>query len=100
MVTAWSTRLGHEVDGEQMSGQELISLLDVAAGKCGVMRRLGGGKDFAARLAAMGLAVGTQVEVLQNRGPGPILVLVRGTRIALGRGEALKIIVEALDDGR
>jgi ferrous iron transport protein A len=100
VVTAWSTRLGHEVNGEQMSGQELISLEDVATGKRGVVCQLGGGTDFAARLAAMGLAVGTPVEVLQNRGHGPILVLVRGTRIALGRGEALKIMVEALDDGR
>jgi ferrous iron transport protein A len=90
---------GYEVPGGQMSGQELIPLEDLAAGTCGVVRQLGGGKDFAARLAAMGLAVGTQVEVLQNRRHGPLLALARGTRIALGRGEALKIMVEALDDG-
>lgn len=98
MGTSWSTRLGHEMDGGQTSGQGLIPLEEVAAGKRGVVRQLGGGPDFAARLAAMGPAVGAPVEVLQNRGHGP--ALVRGTRIALGRGEALKITVEAQDDGR
>jgi ferrous iron transport protein A len=42
----------------------------------------------------MGLSVGSRLKVLQNRGHGPLLVLVRDTRIALGRGEALKIMVE------
>ena len=46
------------------------------------------------RLTAMGLIAGAPVEVLQNHGSGPLLVWVRDTRIALGRGEAIKILVE------
>jgi ferrous iron transport protein A len=42
----------------------------------------------------MGLTVGSRLEVLQNRGRGPMLVRVRETRIALGHGEAIKILVE------
>ena len=34
------------------------------------------------------------IEVLQNRRRGPVLVRVRETRIALGHGEAAKILVE------
>jgi ferrous iron transport protein A len=41
----------------------------------------------------MGISVGCQIEVLQNPAHGPLLVLVRDTRIALGRGEASKILV-------
>lgn len=77
-----------------MSEKKLIPLERLAASARGVVRQLGGGRDFARRLAGLGMALGTEVQVLQNRGRGPMLVLVRGTRIALGRGEALKIMVE------
>jgi ferrous iron transport protein A len=42
----------------------------------------------------MGLAEETALVVLQNSGYGPVLVLVRDTRLALGRGEAAKVLVE------
>jgi Fe2+ transport system protein FeoA len=52
------------------------------------------GRQVASRLAAMGLTVGTSIRVLRNPGRGPLMVLVRDTRIALGRGEAEKVLVE------
>ena len=60
-----------------------------------VVRRLAGGRAFAGRLAGMGVVVDSPLEVLQNVGHGPVLILVRDTRIALGRGEAAKILVDA-----
>lgn len=83
-----------------MSDKKLISLERLAAGARGVVRQLGGGRDFARRLAGLGVALGTEAKVLQNRGRGPMLVLVRGTRIALGRGEASKIMVEESEGER
>ncbi|MFO7553233.1 MAG: FeoA family protein [Haliea sp.] len=65
-------------------------------GSLAVVRRLGGGSELANRLAAMGLSLGSSIKVLQNRGQGPVLLLVRDTRIALGRGEAMKILVEEI----
>ena len=59
-----------------------------------VVRQLRGGRELTGRLSAMGLAVGAQLVVLQNSGRGPMLVNVHDTRIALGRGEALKVLVE------
>jgi ferrous iron transport protein A len=59
-----------------------------------VVRGLSGGHEFAARAAALGFTSGAPVTVLQNFGHGPLIVTVRGTRLALGRGEALKIQVE------
>ena len=46
----------------------------------------------------MGLSIGSKLRMLQNTGHGPLLVLVRDTRIALGRGQALKIMVEELPE--
>lgn len=77
-----------------MSHPELVPLDRLPANSQSVVRRLGGGGQFANRLAALGLSVGVAIKVLQNRGQGPVLVLVRDTRIALGRGEAMKIFVE------
>ncbi len=58
-----------------------------------VVSELRGGRGFASRLAGMGITVGCQIEVLQNPAHGSLLVLVRDTRIALGRGVASKILV-------
>jgi len=47
-----------------------------------------------ARLAAMGLVPGVQVRVMRNSGSGPVVVEVKGTRLALGRGMAVRIRAE------
>ena len=48
------------------------------------------------RLAALGFVAGAHLEVLQNSGRGPVLVRVQNTRVALGRNEATKVLVEEL----
>ena len=72
----------------------LVSLDQLPTGARAVVRKLRGGHEFANRLAAMGLVVGSRIEILQNADRGPLLVLVRDTRIALGRGEAMKVVAE------
>ena len=46
------------------------------------------------RLASLGFTPGAEVSMSQNYGRGPLIVTVRGTRVALGRMEAEKIFVE------
>ena len=58
-----------------------------------VVRKLRGGGELVNRFAAPGLTAGAQLVVLQITGHGPMLVNVRDTRIALGRGEASKVLV-------
>ena len=70
------------------------SLAQLPTGAHAVVQRLCGGRGLAGRLASMGLTVGCRLEVLQHRRRGPVLVRVRETRIALGHGEAAKILVE------
>ena len=77
-----------------MADRQYLSLERLQPGSHGIVCKLEGGRGFANRLAAMGLAVGARLEILENRKHGPLLVLVRDTRIALGRSEALKILVE------
>jgi ferrous iron transport protein A len=80
-----------------MTKDQNVSLDSLAAGCSGIVCQLRGGHEFMSRLSAMGLSIGSKFEVLQNRGHGPVLVLVRDTRIALGRGEAIKVMVEELE---
>jgi ferrous iron transport protein A len=47
----------------------------------------------------MGVTPGAEVMVMQNYHRGPMLIEVRDTRVALGRGEALKIEVEPTAPG-
>jgi Fe2+ transport system protein FeoA len=65
-----------------------------------VVSELQGGRGFASRLAGMGISIGCQIEVLQNPARGPLLVRVRDTRIALGRGEASNILVRHSEKGQ
>ncbi len=50
--------------------------------------------NVAKRLEALGMTYGTQVEVLNNKSKGTLIVRVRGTRFALGKGISRKIEVK------
>jgi ferrous iron transport protein A len=79
-----------------------VSLSDVQSGESAQIRAMHGGHQFLSRLASLGFTPGANLRVVQNFGHGPIIVNLRDTRIALGRGEATKILVERLggeDDG-
>ena len=51
------------------------------------------GRGLQARLAAMGLVPGVEIEVVRNSMQGPFIIDVKGSRLMLGRGMANKIIV-------
>ncbi len=54
-----------------------------------------GGRMLRARLLALGLNLGQEVEILQNN-RGLIIVGINGGRVALGRGISQKILTEAV----
>ena len=76
-----------------MASTQPFILSELPDGFRGIVGRVNGGRELAARLAAMGLTAGTEIVVLQNRGFGPMLARVRDTRIALGRGQASLVTV-------
>jgi ferrous iron transport protein A len=69
------------------------TLSDLAPGEMGVVHKLTGGWGFTSRLATLGFTTGAELTMVQNFGRGPLIVNIRGTRIALGRGEAAKVVV-------
>jgi len=68
----------------------------VPEGKKVRVRYVYGGWGLIRRLYALGFIPGEIVQVIKSSF-GPIVVYVRGTRIALGRGVARKIIVEEVE---
>ncbi len=72
-----------------------IPLILVSSGERVKVARFLGGSRMQGRLAAMGLTIGEEIEVINNC--GPIIISVRGTRLALGHGVASKILVTPLD---
>jgi len=63
--------------------------------KAGLGRGWGKGRGFEKRLMDLGLTPGTKVTVVKSAPfHGPLEILVRDTRLALGRGMAERIFVE------
>ncbi|HVO93548.1 MAG TPA: FeoA family protein [Terriglobales bacterium] len=73
-------------------------LAELASGARGIFRGVEAGRGITSRLAALGLVAGSPVEVLQNSGRGPVLVRVHNTRVALGRTEARKVLIEIFEE--
>jgi ferrous iron transport protein A len=71
----------------------MVPLEKLRSGETGFIGALRGGHRFISRLASLGFTSGAEVTVVRNYGHGPIIVLVRGAQIALGRGEANHIRV-------
>lgn len=57
----------------------------------------GEGKRECHRTDEMGIRQGKKIEMLCNEGGGPILLKIDESRIAIGRGMAMKIIVRKID---
>ncbi len=73
-------------------------LTDVPSNHTVQLLHIDAGRKAAQRLAEMGLTPGVQFDVLQNNG-GPLLLRVRGSRLAVGRGMAEKIQVRIQGEG-
>ncbi len=65
----------------------------------GIVTDLIGGRGLLSRMTTLGFTPGAEVMMVQNFGRGPLIVLIRDTRVALGRGEAGKIRIRRASDG-
>jgi Fe2+ transport system protein FeoA len=70
------------------------NLSQIREGEKVVIASLHEGNDLNRRLASLGFTPGVDIEIMQNFGRGPMIVKVRGTKVAIGRGEADKIKVD------
>jgi ferrous iron transport protein A len=76
------------------AGEQQVTLADLRINERAVVLGLSGGRAVIQRLAALGFTPGADVEMAQNYGWGPLIVSTRGARVALGRGEAQRVVVE------
>lgn len=67
----------------QAAAGETVHVVGIEACSCGLVNRL----------ASMGLMINAELKVVRNGHPGPLVVMVRDTKLALGRGMAEKIYV-------
>ena len=83
------TRSG--IEGRK-TDKKLFPVTSLGEGEEGVIHSISGGLGLISRLAGMGVVPGTEIKVLR-KSRGPVIVLVNNTRVALGRGQASKILV-------
>jgi len=80
-----------------IAGAQVVPLSALATNEAGAIQGYRGGRGIMGRCLALGFTPGARIEMLHNTGQGPIIVLVRDTRVALGRGEAGRIMVRRGD---
>jgi Fe2+ transport system protein FeoA len=76
-----------------MSNHQILS--SIAVGQRVKLVQINAGRRLNHRLAELGLTPGVELAVLQANN-GPLLLSVRGSRIAIGNGMAKKISVEII----
>lgn len=81
-----------EAQAARAAGEQL-ALGDLAPGNLATVHEIRAGRGLVARCLALGFTPGAAVQMVQNLQGGPVIVMVRDTRVALGRREAQKIIV-------
>jgi Fe2+ transport system protein FeoA len=68
-------------------------LSSVDQGKEVTLIDIDGGRGIRSKLYSMGLVPGVKLTVLRGNCAGPVMVAVKDSRLAIGRGMAQKIIV-------
>ena len=73
----------------------LFPLVMMAEGqKAKIAENLGYGKRMARHLEDLGLNIGSRIEIISQGSPGPWLISVKESSVAIGKGLAEKIMVE------
>ncbi|MEE9491572.1 MAG: FeoA family protein [Dehalococcoidia bacterium] len=71
----------------------MMPLSMVQSGESVQVAAIRAGWGLQRRLADMGLTPGVRVKVINSGGRGPVVLDIRGSRLALGHGIAHKIMV-------
>lgn len=74
-----------------------IPLTHIPVGKLVRLVKIKGGREITHRLVEMGLTPGVEFKILQDAG-GPLLLAIRDSRIALGRGMAFRVLVQMVNN--
>ncbi len=69
-------------------------LTNAQPGKKVTVSSVDGGRQSEIRLSEMGFLPGQEIHVLQCSVMGPMMIMIKGTKMALGHGLARKIFVK------
>ena len=72
----------------------LLPLSDLKKGEHATLHELHTERGVASRMSSLGFTPGVEIEMTQNYGRGPLVVSLRGTRVAMGRQEAKNTMVK------
>ena len=67
---------------DQINGEQEVTLCSIS-----------GGRGIRQKLYSLGLVPGTRFKILNKNGAGPVMISVRGSRLAIGHGMAKKLNV-------
>ncbi len=84
-------------DNTPPPGPPAMPLAAVAVGEEVQLAAITGRKKLQHRLAEMGLTPGARLTILNKGRPGPFIILVKETRLVLGRGMVHSVRVRAVD---
>lgn len=76
-----------------MSGG-ILPLGFLQTGRDAIVREPGSGNNLTRRLSEMGIVRGTRLSMIKNDMGGPLIISIGDGRLAIGRGMALRILVE------
>ena len=79
--------------GGKDAADAAMPLAMASVGQEVALSHIRGGRSLSHRLAEMGLTPGMEFEIVANNRGGPCVVLVKGTRMMIGRGMIDKIFV-------
>lgn len=79
-----------------MSQNKMIPLIEFPRGTKVKIECVDCGLNFRNRLCDLGLFDGSELEIVKNDNFGPIIVKIFDSKIALGRGQAAKIMAEKI----
>ncbi len=91
--------LTHNEKAEVVDGhhrRDLLPLGLLSTGEVATVVEIVAGRYMGIRIEDMGVREGKVVEVLNNEGHSPLLIKVNDSRIAMGRGMAMKIMVRRI----
>jgi len=87
--------MGRLLDRRGMKKSGVAFRLDSVDAGSYVVVTLGGGTGFLRKLAGLGIYTGSRIELIRSaKGHGPLILTVKGSQVALGRGVAARIFVK------
>ncbi|MHA1672935.1 MAG: FeoA family protein [Promethearchaeota archaeon] len=76
----------------------LITLAELPFNVKGIVKNINAGRKATQRLSGLGITPGVELMKLRSAPfQGPVEIEIRGTKLGLGRGLAIKIIVQPVE---